>query len=48
LLLIKGNAKNAMAPKVTIMSVWQVHMIHPKAKLDSLEIPKAIKTSDTE
>jgi hypothetical protein len=37
-----------MAPNVTTISVWQVHMIHPKAKPDSLEIPKAIKTSETE
>ena len=46
--LTKGKAKNEMVPKATTISVWHVHVIHPKAKLDSLEIPKATNTKDTE
>jgi hypothetical protein len=45
--LIKGNAKKAMAPKASIISVWQLQTIQPKAKLESLLIPNEIKTNET-
>jgi hypothetical protein len=45
--LIKGNAKKAMAPKVTIINVWQLQTIQPKAKLESLLIPNETKTKET-
>ena len=45
--LTKGKAKKAMAPKVTIINVWELHTIHPKAKLESLLIPEEIKTKET-
>ncbi len=45
--LIKGNVKKAMAPKASIINVWQLQTIHPKAKLESLPIPNEIKTNET-
>ena len=36
-----------MAPKVIIINVWELHTIHPKAKLESLPMPEEIKTKET-
>jgi hypothetical protein len=46
--LTKGSTKKERLPKSIIINVCDVHTIQPKARPDSLEIPKADSIKATE